>query len=185
MSKKKVGDKNRTKTLIMMGASFVVLVVVVILIVTIFWNKPVDSCFFHDSDDKIVITMDKETASIEGSAFEPYITHMVYYHDGKNITGLEAYYEYESEDVAKAVYDYLKPNGFADSKYRNGRFVVFKVNKSKYEGVTVDEIKDELERLKQIDAVILDYDENTLGKYGKWYMPAFEEEAAVDETPET
>lgn len=167
--------RRNQKTLIMMGLSFVALVIVIIAILMVSFNKPIDSSFFHDSENKIVLTMDKDSASIEGSAYEPYITHMVYYHDGTNITGLEAYYEYESEEVAKAVYDHLEPNGFDDAKYRRGRFVVFKVNKSKYEGATVEEIRREIELLKQIDALILDYDENTLGKYGKWYMPEPEE----------
>ena len=56
-------------------------------------NRSVDESIFESSDNRLVISMNDEMASFEDSEYEPEITRIIYYHDGKNITKMEIYFE--------------------------------------------------------------------------------------------
>lgn len=161
----KVEKKIDHKTWILVCFAIIALIIVVVVILNFTLNEKFDSSYFHDSNGKIVSTMDKDSAALEDSIYEPNITHVVYYHDGTDITGARAFYEYKNEEEAKEVYPHLGLGDFADSKKLSGRFVVFQVKKDLYDGLTVDKIKHSQELLKQIDALILDYDENYIERY--------------------
>lgn len=161
----KVERKIDHKTWILVCFAIIALIIVTVVILNFMLNEKIDSCYFHDGNSKIVSTMDKDSAALEDSIYEPNITHVVYYHDGTNITGAKAFYEYKDEEEAKEAYPHLGLGDFADNKKLNGRFVVFQVKKDLYDGLTVDKVKHSQELLKQINALILDYSDNYIERY--------------------
>lgn len=146
------------KTTIWVGLLLVALIVVVMMILKFNQNEKIDSSYFHDDDKKIVLTMDRDNATLDDSEFEPEITHVVYYYEGDKIVSARAFYEYDTEAEAEEANKNLELGEFADSKKINGRFVVFDINNSQYQNLTVTELRKNIELLKQIDALILDYD---------------------------
>lgn len=155
------------KTWIWVCLSIIALVFVIIAIVNFSQNESYDSSYFHDGDGRIVLTMDRDSASLDDSIYEPNITHIVYYYEGDNITGVKAFYEYATEAEAKTAYAHLGLGSFADSKRLSGRFIVFNVKRAMYENVTVEFLKNDRELLKDIDALILDYDEGYINNYAE------------------
>lgn len=148
------------KTTIWVGLALVGLIIVVMLILQFNQNEKIDSSYFHDDDKKIVLSMDKEMSALDNSRWESDVTHMVYYHDGNKITSARAFYEYATEAEAEEAYKHLELGAYSTSKKINGRFVVFDVNKSQYENMTVEDLEASRDLLKEINALILDYDEN-------------------------
>lgn len=165
MSKKEIRKKFDRKTLIWTIVAAIAFILVVVMIVVMNLPEKFDSSYFHDDNNKIVLTMDKETSALDDSPWESGIVHMVYYHDGKNITNVKAFYEYPNEEMAKIAFSKLEPGEYANNKKLSGRFVIFQIDKSQYEEMTVESLKENIELLKEIDALILDYDENTLSNY--------------------
>lgn len=164
------------KTWILAGLALVGFIIVVMMILKFNQNEDIDSSYFHDTDDKIVLTMNRDNSELDNSDFEPMITHVVYYHDGNKITNVRAFYEYGSEATAREALEHLELGDFADNKKLNGRFVIFQVKKSQYEDLTVEDLKRDVELLKEIDALVLDYNENTLEEYGEWYVDENDDE---------
>lgn len=167
------------KTWIMMGVSAVALALVIVAILNFARNEKFDSSYFHNDEKKIVLTMDKEIAALDNSIYEPYITHVVYYRDGDRITGVRAFYEYISDEEARKAYPNLSLGDFANNKKISGRFVVFQVKEAQYKDVTVETLEENIKLLNEIDALILDYNEETIKDYGELIL----EEESV-EAPE-
>ena len=171
MSKKKdAGEKPAVrkadrKTLIGVIAAVVALILVVIMIVILSLPEKFDSKYFHDTNNKIVLTMDNETSALDDSPYEASIIHLVYYHDGTKVNNMRVFYEYPDEDMAMTAIAELKMGDFAESRKLNGRFIVYQAAKSQYEGMTVEDVKNKVEQLKELDALILEYDENTILEY--------------------
>ncbi len=147
------------KTWILVGLAAIAFVIVSVAIVMLNQVERFDSSYFHDGDGKIVLTMDKYYAELDSSEYEPDITHVVYYHDNNKVTNVRAFYEYKDEAEAKEAFDNLSLGEFAEGKKLSGRFVAFAVKKQQYENMTVEELKHNIELLKQIHALILDYDQ--------------------------
>lgn len=153
------------KTWTLVGVAAIALVVVIVAIVQFGRTEKIESEYFRNSNDKIVITMDKEMAALDDSEYEPYITHVVYYYENDKITDLKAFYEYPDEKTAREAYENLGLGEFADGKRLNGRFVVFQVKRAQYDGVSVEELRQDIEAMKEIGALILDYEEGYINKY--------------------
>lgn len=164
---KKIIDKLDHKTWIFVGFSIIALVFVIMAIVNFAGVEKYDSSYFHDADGKIVLTMDRDSASLDDSIYEPNITHMVYYYNGDKIANVKAFYEYATEKEAKIAYDHLEAGDFADGKKLAGRFVVFQVKREMFEDVAVETVRNDAELLKEIDALILDYDEGYINNYAE------------------
>ena len=147
------------KTTIWVGLALVALIIVIMMILKFNQNETIDSSYFHDADGKIVLSMDKEMSALDDSEWEADVTHVVYYYDGNKIIAARAFYEYATEAEAEEANKHLSLGEFADGKKINGRFIVFDINKSQYEDMTVEDLKESRELLKEIDALILDYDE--------------------------
>lgn len=154
------------KTWVLVGCAVVALVIVIAVILAFNQSEKIDSSYFKDSDGKIVVTLDKEMAALDDSIYEGDVVHTVYYYDGDKITNARLFYEYYSEDDAKKAYEKLEPNAYLEDKKLNGKFIMFKVNKVLYEDTTVTELKETIEQLEEIDALILDYDENYVETHG-------------------
>lgn len=147
------------KTTIWVGLALVALILVVMAILKFNQNEKIDSSYFHDADNKIVITMAKDISALDNSEWESDVTHVVYYYEGNKIVAARAFYEYATEAEADEAYKHLGLGTFADNKRISGKFVVFDIKKSQYEDLSVEDLRQSRERLKQIDALILDYDE--------------------------
>ena len=156
------------KTWILVGCAIVALVAVIAVIIGFNFREKYTSDFFHDADDKFVVTMDYETAALENGPYEPFITHVVYYYNGENITDAKAFYEYANAKDAAEAFDKISVSDYFESKSLNDRFIVLQIKKAQYQDTTLADLKESRELLKDIDAVILDYDDKTLSRYGTW-----------------
>lgn len=146
------------KTWFLVGCSVIALTIVIVAFILLNQTENVDSSFFHDDDTKVVLTMSKKVAALDDSEWEPDITHVVYFHDGQKISSSKAYYEYKNEEQAKEAFDNLSLGEFATGKKRSGRFVIFTVKSDLFAELTLDALLDRREKLKDIHALILDYD---------------------------
>lgn len=170
------------KTTIWVGLALVGLIIVIMMILKFNQNEKIDSSYFHDSDGKMVLSMDKEISALDDSEWEADVTHMVYYYEGNKIVAARAFYEYATDAEAEEAYKHLDLGAYSTNKKISGRFIVFDVNKAQYENLTVDDLKESRELLKEIDALILDYDENYVRPHAK-EEPETEPESEP-ETPE-
>lgn len=134
------------------GAVVIVAAVLLVVVVALALsgNRAVDESIFESSDNRLVISMDAETASFEDGEYEPEVTRIVYYHNGKDVTKMEIYFEYETEDVAKEANDniILAQKEWATSKSLKGRFIVFDVASGQYKGLTVEQIKETIDNMR-------------------------------------
>ncbi|MBQ6409677.1 hypothetical protein IJI18_00260 [Candidatus Saccharibacteria bacterium] len=147
------------KTWIWVLLAVAALILVIIAIVNFSQNEKFDSSYFHDDDKKIVLTMNAKNAELDNSDWEPEITHVVYYYDNNKIVNARVFYEYKTDAEAEEAYKNLALGEFATSKKISGRFVVFDVNKMQYENLTVQELRENIESLKGIGVLVLDYDQ--------------------------
>lgn len=158
MSKKDNRKRIDYRTWIWVGFAIIAFLLVVWAIVGLSQNEKIESSYFASDNKKIVLTMNRDMAALDDSEYEPEITHVVYYIDGDKITGVRAFYEYPNEQTAKNANEHLTLGEFATAKALNGRFVIFQVNEDQYKNMTVTELKENIELLKEIDALVLDYD---------------------------
>lgn len=149
------------KTWIWVLLAVAALILVIIAIVNFSQNEKFDSSYFHDADGKIVLTMTGETSALDNSEYESDIVHVVYFYDGEKITRGRIFYEYETDAEAEEAYKHLDLSEYATNGKISGRFVVFDINNSLYKDVTVTQLKEDVESLKQADALILDYDQQS------------------------
>lgn len=81
-------------------------------------------------------------------------TTIVYYHDGQDVTGYEAYIETSSAADAKVAIDVYQKNAEQDDTIdevsRKGKYIYIKYNKSGFEYVTYDELKETSDMLKSL-----------------------------------
>lgn len=153
------------KTTIWVGLTLVALVLVVMAILKFNQNEKIDSSYFHDADGKVVLTMTKDNAALDESIWEAPITHVVYYHSGDTLTGARAFYEYTTEAEAEEAFKHLELGDFANNKKINGKFVVFEIKDTRYDTMSLEELKNSIERLKQSNKLVLNYDENYINTY--------------------
>lgn len=170
MTKKQAKNKDQKtqidrRTWVLVAFAAVALILVIIAIINFTKRETYDSSYFHDAEGRIVLTMDRDTAALDDSIYEPNITHIVYYYEGNSVTNVKAFYEYLTEDEAKIAYEHLDLGTFAVSKSLNGRFIVFEINRAMYKDLTVETLKSDVESMKSIDGLILDYNENTIKNY--------------------
>lgn len=165
MSRKKDLARIDKKTWILMALATVAFIIVVIIIVIMNRPEKIDSSYFHDDNSKIVITMSGDMSALDDSPYESGVVHVVYYYNGDKIINARAFYEYPDEEMAKIAMEKLQVGEYATNKKMSGKFVIFDLNKTQYEDLTVSELKENIELLKAINALILDYDENTVNDY--------------------
>lgn len=135
-------------------AAIVALVCVIVAIVNINQVEPIDDDYFTDSDTKIVATMDADTAGYDDTDWEPPITRIVYYVDGEGkIENMRIFYEYEDEETAREAIKNVDGSRFAVGKKLNGRYIIFQAKDSQYKGLTADELKRNLESMRDAEAI--------------------------------
>lgn len=153
------------KTTIWVGLTLVALILVVMAILKFNQNERIDSSYFHDTDGKIVLTMTEDNAALDESIWEAPITHVVYYYSGDTLTGARAFYEYTTEAEAEEAFKHLELGDFANNKKISGKFVIFEVKDTRYNTMSVEELRNSIERLKQSNKLVLDYDENYINTH--------------------
>lgn len=153
--------KQRQNRIIGAVVMVAVILLAVVLALTLGGNRPVDETIFETGDNRLVVSMNADMASFEDGEYEPEITRIVYYHNGKNITNMEIYFEYQTEDKAKEAYGNISLEGkdWATGKNLNGRFIIFDVAPGQYGGLTVEQMEGTIENMRAAGTLLEGTDE--------------------------
>ena len=124
-------------------------------------NHPVDESIFTPGDGRLVVAMSSDVASFDESEYEPEITRIVYFHNGKDITDMKVYFGYNTVEEAKEANENitLDDKEWAVDKKMRGKYIVFNVNKNQYEGITVEEMEQTIAGMRSAGTLL---DESTL-----------------------
>ena len=78
--------------------------------------------------------------------------NIVYYYSGEEITGLELYYDYKTEDMAKLSKATLEQSQDPEVKsiVQKGQYVIITYNEEAYKDMTVEEVKQTYSYLEQV-----------------------------------
>lgn len=149
MERRKIA-RRRQRIIIGLVIALSVIFLGIVVVLIFCGNQLVDESIFEPSDNRLVISMNDEVASFEDSEYEPEITRIIYYHDGKNITKMEIYFEYKTEDEAKAANAEITLDGkdWATGKKLRGRFIVFDVAPGQYNRLSVEQMKNTIENMR-------------------------------------
>ena len=142
--------KRRQKMIIGVVIAVAVVLLAVVIALTLSSKGEVNSSIFEPADDRLVISMGADVASFENGEYEPKVTRIIYYHNGKEITKAEIYFEYETEDEAKKANENIALAGkdWATGKSLRGRFIVFDVASEQYNGLSVGQMKQTIEDMR-------------------------------------
>lgn len=149
MERRRVRQRQKRIIGAVLAAAVVILAVVIALSLG-GRNRAVDEAIFEPGDNRLVVAMGADMTSFEDSEYEPEVTRIIYYHNGKNITKMEIYFEYQTEDEAKTADENitLDEKDWAESKTLNGRYIIFKVAAGQYKGLTVEEMQETIENMR-------------------------------------
>lgn len=154
MAKSQKNNKN-----LIIGICSAVAAVIIIAVVAIFatrGGKPtLNDDYFVSDNNKLVITMDSEQSDDEINAEK---THIVYNYSGNDITAVKYYYEFTDATAAKAGYDAVKDSigSLYKSVELDGKYVVLTSNESDFEGMTAEDVKQQIEFMKLIEDMEFD-----------------------------
>ena len=142
--------KRRQKMIIGIVVVMAIVLFAVVLGLTLSDKGVVDESIFESSDTRLVVSMDANVASFEDGEYEPGITRTIYYHNGREITKVEIYFEYETEDEARTANENILLEGkdWAASKSLRGRFIVFDMVPEQYKGLLVEQIRGTIEDMR-------------------------------------
>lgn len=120
--------------------ALIIFAVAIVLILNTQSNPNTNSNFFVSDSHKYVIASD---SSYNTASDSPIISYDVYYHNDNTITSHQAYYEFSSEEAAKAALPYYKSLQDADinSVEQSGKYIVLTANQSQFKDLTLDDIK--------------------------------------------
>ena len=158
--------KQRRNRIVGVVVAVAVLLLAVVLALTLGGSRPVDEAIFESGDNRLVISMSADMASFEDGEYEPEVTRIIYYHNGKNITKMEIYFEYQTEDEAKEAYGNVSLEGkdWATGKNLNGRFIIFDVASGQYGGLTVEQMEGTIENMRAAGTLLEETDEAELAE---------------------
>ena len=145
--------KNNKSIIIGICVAALVIIAIIIAIVLINKNQTINDAYFKSDDTKYVLTLDADDYdSDEDQEHAPLKTHTVYYYKGNEITDLKTYLEYTDNDAAKAALDYVTTNESDNYKEItvNGKYLILTSNDVAYEGVTADEVKQQIEFIESL-----------------------------------
>lgn len=157
--------KKKNSKSIIIGACIAAAAIIVIILAVVFAAKgsELSDSYFVSDGSKYVITMDRNDLGLDESA-ELVTIHQVYTYLGDEITGAKAYYEYASEDLAKAAYDEINANEGNSFKSitLNGKYVILEADKSEYEELTLSSLKQLMEGEQNTDSEEGDTEEEAI-----------------------
>lgn len=152
-----MATKSKNNKSIIIGVCIAVVIVVLIILGIVFATRNggvvgLNDAFFTSDNTKYVLNLDADDMTFEDEMYTPAKTHLVYFYDGDKITGLKAYYEYADENGAKSAYDYLtsEQQDSYKSITRDGKYVILEANEEEYEGVTTDDVKQQIEFMETL-----------------------------------
>ena len=160
-NKKSVGERRRRggfdsflkKNRVWLGGIAVVLLIVVVIVGIVLGNRqePITDGYFVSDETKLVQSMPASVAAFEeNEEYSPSITHIVYYYGGgSEVTGMRVYFEYENEEQAveaNANISMEKKN-WSTGRRLNGKYIVFGVKGEQYSGLTVAEVRANIESM--------------------------------------
>ncbi len=157
----------------------VVAIVIVAAILATRSGAPLDESYFESDDSKYVLTVEADDMLTEGEEYIPVRSHLVYYYSGDAITDLKNYYLFDDEETAKLAYEYYKEN--LSDEYKDislsGKYIIFTEKEAEYEGITANDIKQQLELIKMLDEMNL----NGTDEEGAESTESTEDAEAVEE----
>ena len=141
---------------IIIGICIAVVVLIAIIIAIILGTRNggfggLNDSYFKSDGSKYVLTIETDTVQSE-EEHAPLKTHLVYTYAGDKITGLKVYYEYANKEDAEASYKYYNENAAEEYKSisHDGKYVILEVNESGYEGVTPEDVKQQIEFMEML-----------------------------------
>lgn len=151
----KKGTSDR-KRIILSVAAVAVAIVAIVVGVIVSQEVNLDENYFKSDDTKLVMSLNKATAAFEEGEYEPEVTHLVYYYNGDSITGARVYFEYADEEDAKEANNNInmKNKDWTNVKKQNGKYIIFEVLKSKYDGLTTEMVRQNIESMRAAGGTI-------------------------------
>ena len=147
------GKKN--KKFIIIAIVLAIIVAAVIALVFIFKNKPIDESYFVSDNTKLVRDLRKD---FPNGLYGSKDIYMVYNYSDNQITKLVTYYDFETEEAAKAALekysDIFVVNENNEEVKVDGRYIAVTAKSHLYEGTTTESIKNIIE---DEDDVEVDY----------------------------
>lgn len=179
---------NNKKNLIIGICSAIAIVAIIAVVVVLlltkgggFGGQALNDNFFVSDNSKYVLTMSADEIDVEDQTYKPVKTHLVYFYSGDEITGLKYYYEYDSADTANKAYNEIA--GELKTIYKDvtvdGKYLIMTSNETDYEGLTADDVKQQLEFMEMIKN--MDFDESDNSDDGL-VEETVEEDEIVEET---
>ena len=143
-------DGTRVVAIMIVALVFVVLLVSLIVGMGAMKNEQYSDDYFVSDGSKLVLSLDKATTSFIDEDSELDVTHIVYYYSGGNIREVKIFFAYNDGDEAKTADEKIDEDykEWAVSKEVNGKYLIFEVDQETLEGVTTEEIRDNIENMK-------------------------------------
>ncbi|MBR6505524.1 hypothetical protein IKT18_01620 [Candidatus Saccharibacteria bacterium] len=136
--------KNRRIVIIAAVALFIV--VLVAILASGSYYEPIDDDYFVSDNNKMVLTLSKESSDFESREYESDVTYVVYYYNGDDITDVRIFYSYNNEDEAREANKNITMDGkaWATGRKLNGKYIIFNTNRKSWSGLSVDLLKEAL-----------------------------------------
>ncbi|MDO4747080.1 MAG: hypothetical protein Q4A70_01925 [Candidatus Saccharibacteria bacterium] len=155
MAEKVKSKKNQG---LIIGSCIAVIAVVAIIVFAIIMISNRNSGLVGLNDDyfasdasKLVIPMEGHEVYVEDDLPIPTKYYAVYRYNSDEITGLKTYYFYDDATKAKTIYDYYTDNykRYYDAINLDGKYMILSIPATNYEGVTVSDVKRQIESIQE------------------------------------
>ena len=130
------------------GAVIVVLFVVVIATLVILNSAPrYNDDYFRSDGSKLVSQIEAVYYEGEDDTPDPLVAYMVYYYSGEKITEVKAFYKFESEEVAKSVYEDAasKEISWVKEKSYSGEYLILSLVDSEFKDLNTTLVRSMME----------------------------------------
>ena len=153
MANKKAKKDNKNLIIGVIAGIVAIVVVIVLAVALLSRGNKLDDSFFVSDGTKYVATLDgSEVGFSEEEGIMPLKVHLVYFYSGDTVTGVKSYYEFADEDIAKKAFEMMKEEDSegAGNYELNGKYVILAEDSSKYEGMTADDAKEQIEFIESV-----------------------------------
>ncbi len=127
------------------SVAIVVLLVAVIATLVVMMNgEPTyDDSYFVSDGTKLVSQIESVYYEGDENTPEPLAVYMVYYYSGEKITDVKAFYKFETEEIAKKVYDEAvnKDISWVKEKKLSREYLIFNLAESEYKDLNTTIIR--------------------------------------------
>ena len=145
MEKEKTEEMKKKSTIAIIVGIVIMILIAIVAIIVFYVNKSdtIGDDYFVSDGTKLVVNMDGDTASVSEGEQSPVAVHRVYYYSGDNINDMKIFFEYADDEQAKLADETMSDEyaEWAESKKVNGKYIVFKVKKLLYDGMTTSGIR--------------------------------------------